>query len=89
MVRKANDDEYWFMPKRYGYGAGLPIAWQGWAVLGVYIAAMIGLGLMIPDQRGAVQSGLAGLMLFLTIALIEITRRRTRGGWRWRWGDED
>ncbi len=22
-------DALWFAPKRYGYGAGLPIAWQG------------------------------------------------------------
>ena len=25
------DDKPWFAPKRFGYGAGLPIAWQGWA----------------------------------------------------------
>ena len=22
----------WFAPKRYGYGAGAPISWQGWAL---------------------------------------------------------
>ena len=26
-------DGDWFAPKRFGYGAGLPIAWQGWALI--------------------------------------------------------
>ena len=29
-----SDDPEWFAAKRYGYGSGLPIAWQGWAVIG-------------------------------------------------------
>ena len=29
----SDDGPEWFAPKRYGYGAGLPIAWQGWAVI--------------------------------------------------------
>ena len=33
-----SDRPEWFAPKRYGLGAGLPIAWQGWAVLAVFIA---------------------------------------------------
>ncbi len=37
MSRK--DDKAWFTPKRYGYGAGLPVAWQGWALL----AGVVGL----------------------------------------------
>ena len=35
------DDGAWFAPKRFGYGAGLPIAWQGWALLAGYIAVML------------------------------------------------
>jgi hypothetical protein len=26
-------DGDWFAPKRFGYGAGPPIAWQGWALI--------------------------------------------------------
>ena len=32
----------WFAPKRYGYGTGLPIAWQGWALLAAYGAGIAG-----------------------------------------------
>src|SRR3546814_6692541 len=27
------DERPWFRAKRHGYGAGLPIAWQGWVML--------------------------------------------------------
>ena len=30
----------WFAPKRFGYGAGLPIAWQGWVVMAAYFATV-------------------------------------------------
>ncbi len=30
----------WFAPKRYGYGAGLPIAWQGWVLTIGYLAVI-------------------------------------------------
>lgn len=89
MWRKFREPGHWFPPKRYGYGAGLPIAWQGWVVLGVYIAALLGLALLAPGQSGPGQIGVAVAVLVLTAALIVITRRRTRGGWRWRWGEDD
>jgi hypothetical protein len=33
--RKREDhmSRYWFPAKRYGWGWGLPVTWQGWAVL--------------------------------------------------------
>ena len=38
-----SDGPEWFAPKRYGYGAGLPITWQGWALTVVFLAVSIGL----------------------------------------------
>ncbi|MCT2557690.1 hypothetical protein N0B51_01715 [Tsuneonella sp. YG55] len=78
----------WFAAKRFGYGAGLPIAWQGWVVLLVYLGIVAGAGLLAgadPDVGPLV----AGLVIAVaTTALILIARRRTRGGWRWRWGEQ-
>jgi len=80
-----NDGPEWFAPKRYGYGAGLPISWQGWVVMlgfmliGVVTALffstrpLIALAILVPA----------------TTTLLVITARTTRGGWRWRWGDSD
>ena len=37
-----SDDPQWFAPKKYGYGAGLPISWQGWA-LTIALVVLVGL----------------------------------------------
>ena len=36
-----SDEPEWFAHKRYGYGAGLPISWQGWALTIAYVGLMI------------------------------------------------
>ncbi|MDE3023672.1 MAG: hypothetical protein KGI54_17800 [Pseudomonadota bacterium] len=33
----ADELEYWFPAKRYGWGWGIPVTWQGWAVIVVYV----------------------------------------------------
>jgi hypothetical protein len=77
----------WFAPKRYGFGAGLPIAWQGWALLVSYLSFVLGLGLAFELGRiGNRPAALAGLVA-ITAVFLMICARRTRGGWRWRWGE--
>lgn len=75
----------WFAPKRYGYGTGLPISWQGWAIMIGFIALVILLSLII--RRHPLQ--LIAALIPPTLAFILICARTTRGGWRWRWGDKD
>jgi hypothetical protein len=75
----------WWVAKRYGYGADLPIAWQGWAVLLAYFALLAGAGFMfLPEQVGI----FIAVTLVATALFLVIVARRTRGGWRWRWGEE-
>jgi hypothetical protein len=81
----SDDGDAWFAPKRYGYGAGLPIAWQGWAILAGYILLVTAAGLLIPYSWVA----FIGLVVAATAAFILICAQRTRGGWRWRWGERD
>jgi hypothetical protein len=75
----------WFAPKRYGYGAGWPVAWQGWAVLSAF-AIVIGLSVFFFGR-----DDLAALSIVMPsiFALLVIIARTTRGGWRWRWGSDD
>ena len=40
----------WFAPKRYGYGAGLPITWQGWAIVLGYAGLVILAGVSFRDH---------------------------------------
>lgn len=70
----------WFRAKRFGYGAGLPIAWQGWVVLALYLAICIG------APRALSGAPAAGAILAATVWLVWVAKARTRGGWRWRSG---
>jgi hypothetical protein len=81
-----NESPEWFAPKRYGYGSALPISWQGWLIYIGYLSIVIGSAFfLVPRSLPA----FGGLVASLTLALILITRRTTRGGWRWRWGDDE
>jgi hypothetical protein len=81
----SDDGPEWFAPKRYGYGSGLPIAWQGWAVTLGY-TALIFASIFVFAKRPLV---LFAILIPATVALMVITARTTRGGWRWRWGNTD
>ena len=79
-----SNETFWFAPKRYGYGAGLPIAWQGWAVLLSYTLLVAGsASAILPLSTFA----FVAVTLGATAALLLVAARRTRGGWRWRWGE--
>ena len=85
----------WFAPKRYGYGAGMPITWQGW-VSGLLFTAIsaspwLMLGRALPDRHHAVGAiGLGALVDAVALATFSrVCRPRTVGGWRWRWGGGD
>ncbi len=79
------DDRAWFAPRRYGYGAGNPIAWQGWLILAIYAAAVVSAAMLLAPNIWAI----ASVVIPATAILIIITAQTTRGGWRWRWGKED
>ncbi|NJM51765.1 MAG: hypothetical protein HC843_13590 [Sphingomonadales bacterium] len=77
----------WFRAKKYGYGAGWPIKWQGWTLLIAYIAALAGIGLMAEAKDAFFQIFAFALFIVLTAVLLKICHARTEGGWRWRWGE--
>ena len=80
-----SDGPQWFAPKRYGYGAGLPISWQGWAVTLGFVAAAILLSVKFAQRPLELVAALAPFLIAFTV----ICARTTRGGWRWRWGEKD
>lgn len=79
------DDTAWFAPKRYGFGAGLPVRWQGWALIAGF-AALVGVAIWI---FGADDLRALAIIVPAIAVLLVISARTTRGGWRWRWGDGD
>jgi len=79
---------YWFRPKRYGYGA-TPTTWQGWTVTIAIVLAIVAVSLVLQltENLWAVAAVLAFDVVALG-ALAIISRRKTDGEWRWRWGGE-
>jgi hypothetical protein len=87
-----NPAKPWFAARRYGYGSGLPIAWQGWMVFIAYIVVCIGGASAVPLLlHNTVLSLLAPLAIICvaTIAFGVVCATKTKGGWRWRWGEDD
>ena len=76
---------HWFAPKRFGYGAGRPVSWQGWAVTILFVLLVLGASLAFSDRPIL----LAALLVPLVLLFQLVAARTTRGGWRWRWGGED
>ena len=80
---------YWFRPKRYGYGA-TPTTWQGWTVILATVAAMVAVSVYLQLTERHFWA-LAALIAFDALALgtlFVVSRRKTEGGFRWRWGGE-
>ena len=77
---------FWFPAKRYGWGWGLPVAWQGWLVLIAFFwLVAAGMLLFPPHQAPAV----------FFVFVIVLSALFTGICWlkgeppRWRWGDDD
>jgi ribosomal protein S18 acetylase RimI-like enzyme len=80
-----NKPHYWFPVKRYGWGWGLPVRWQGWIVLGLYFASIYA-GVRYFRPRDSV----AGFLVWLAVASIVLVAIVAWKGERplgWRWGD--
>ena len=80
-----NDGPEWFAPKRYGYGSGLPIAWQGWAITAAFFLVTVAIMTKFREEPVA---AVAAVIPFV-VAYAVVASRTTRGGWRWRWGEKD
>lgn len=86
--------DYWFKPKTYGYGA-TPANWKGWlATLGYLVSILAATLLILPLQANtgtALPNWIIGLWLMvvaiLTIVFVGLSRAKTGGQWRWRWGN--
>lgn len=71
----------WFPVKRFGYGVGLPIAWEGWLVLLSYVVAMIVSANLFSAFAFVISA------ILLTTAVLYVAYTRSNGDWRFRNGD--
>ena len=77
---------FWFGAKRYGYGWGVPVCWQGWGVLAGYLALLFGGILYLKPQRNL--PALLAYLVLLTVALVTVIVVKGERPVRWRWGGE-
>lgn len=73
----------WFRAKRFGYGAGLPFTWQGWALFSGHMVMILGIAFALQDKPFV----LVPVVMLLAFAPFPIYAARTEGGWKWRNGD--
>lgn len=71
---------YWFVPKLFGIGA-TPVTWQGWALTIGFAALLVADIRFVHERIAQIAIGVALFAVFTGVAV-----RKTKGGWRWRWG---
>ena len=78
--------DYWFPAKRFGWGWGPPRRWEGWAVLGGYLASLLLLSLLLTRGDNELLFGIS--VAILTVVLFVICWLKGEPP-RWRWGGDD
>ncbi len=80
---ETNEREVWFPAKRYGWGWGLPCAWQGWVVFVLWLALLCAGGVFLaPRHVGLFVLYSVGLATVLVLICLVKGERP-----RWRWGE--
>ena len=79
------DRTYWFAAKRYGWGWGLPAAWQGWVVLAGFVALVCVGAVWLLPRAGAFT--FIAWTVFLGALLLAVCWWKGEPP-RWRWGDD-
>lgn len=75
----------WFRVKRYGFGAGLPCSWEGWALLAGFLVVLAASGVAFAGRDPMLH---LGVVLAATAIVVIVSWRKSDGPWKWRWGDE-
>ncbi|MBY0310222.1 hypothetical protein K2Q16_03705 [Patescibacteria group bacterium] len=86
---KDNPEGYWFKRKLYGWG-WTPARWQGWAVLGGYLVAVLVMALwveytVVPNEAAPRAIALPFAILTLLLLLTCYVKGESP---HWQWGPE-
>ena len=81
--------EPWFKPRSFGYGA-TPITWQGWVITIAGMAIVVFSSLLIPVLAVGTLWVFSAIVIdvVVVVGLLIVSRSKTEGDWRWRWGNE-
>ena len=79
---------HWFRPKQYGYGA-TPVTWQGWVITIAAVIVLVAATYSLTSFSAISLWFWAALLVDAVVVatLLVVSRQKTDGEWRWRWGD--
>ena len=80
----APESQYWFRAKRYGWGWGLPLTWQGWAVLGLFGVLLVLGNVWLPPAAHAVPFAI--YVSVLSAVLVGVCYLKGEPP-KWHWGE--
>lgn len=79
------EKKFWFPAKKYGWGWGLPCAWQGWVVLlAFFVLLALSALLLLPGMHIALFFMAEGILVTALIIIGCLKGERPR----WRWGKD-
>lgn len=90
-MNNPNPQKYWFKRRRYGYG-WLPVTWQGWLTIIVFLAVVFGGMVILKDTRHnefSIEVVWYLLLVFLDIVVVTFIARKKGPAPKWRWGKSD
>jgi hypothetical protein len=76
----ADERRIWFRVKRHGFGVGLPVVWQGWLVLVLYLAAVTLSAVIFSETVSLI------VLAVLTPIVVWLAYVHSDAEWRWRDG---
>jgi hypothetical protein len=76
--------KYWFPAKRYGWGWGLPVCWQGWGVLAAYVASEALIAFFFPPAEHPAVFLVSTLVSTAVLVAVAWLKGEPT---QWRWGD--
>jgi hypothetical protein len=81
------NNEFWFRPKTFGYGA-TPTTWQGWAVVGVYSLLIVGciVAMNLRKESLPIFASSIAIIVVATVVMIAVSAQKTDGAWGWNAG---
>lgn len=84
--RSSDRPDHWFAAKRYGWGWGLPVRWEGWVVLAVY-GLLFYAGIRYAKAERDPSSSLIYIAV-ITVVFVAIVAVKGERPLRWRWGKD-
>jgi hypothetical protein len=88
-MEKEKHKKLWFKSKTYGWG-WVPVSWEGWVVLAVYLLLVVGDFRFINASQHSVSDTFISFVprfIFLSVVLVALCYWKGEKP-RWRWGDK-